>query len=102
MFEPVTITSNVVATGWLAACGAGVTSCANAPKVGQRTSTIANPIPRARWSSPAKTLENLQVLLHAGARITRSRISSRRKRALLSLEDLPVNLVTHRRNTLAL
>src|SRR4030095_9807452 len=31
MFEPVTMTSTLVATGWLAPCGMGVIPCPNAP-----------------------------------------------------------------------
>jgi len=38
MFEPVTMTSNVVATGSPAVCGVGVgvSSCANAARSGQK------------------------------------------------------------------
>src|SRR6266581_6210889 len=49
MFEPVTITSNVVAIGWPLGCGVGIVSWANAPRIGQRTgshlvSVVATPL----------------------------------------------------------
>src|SRR5438045_3085389 len=37
MFEPVTMTSTAVTTGWPVVCGVGVTSCANATKTGANT-----------------------------------------------------------------
>src|SRR6266576_4773103 len=48
MFEPVTITSTVVATGWPPVSGVGVTSCANATKTGANTTTMGakhRPVP---------------------------------------------------------
>src|SRR6266481_4662104 len=50
MFEPVTITSNVVATGSPLPCGVGVTSCAEAPRIGQRTrSHLVNVVATPLW-----------------------------------------------------
>jgi hypothetical protein len=36
MFEPVTITSSVIALAWTAVCGVGVISWANAARSGQK------------------------------------------------------------------
>src|SRR5213082_2451090 len=46
MFEPVTITSTAVTTGWPVVCGVGVTSCADAALTEGRTpAMIARPKP---------------------------------------------------------